>query len=862
MRKVLLNKRNSKTSVNEPMSILVDLNRDVSLFQEEILTEKVDVMQMYLDEKNKSTNHRFIFTVYPLCTNALFNNLTEIVYKEGSSDARIILNNDNSNSRPIGAISKSNLNRIQCIRNTEYSNDSFDLKYHCGADIFNNHILRAKDNMAVQKRGSQEYALTGCTLYNGKTNEIIGKIDAFNTIGDYNRNNIGEDIGMRYPNKSKDYTYKNAIEGKQTLYTKDSIKGFINAYNEGIKRKDGWIGFLNPSLIAIPFYDKDNKEYYINKCINNANACQFIDMAPERDLFYFTPKKNKHRQRIEYNWDYFLTYPAESIYDDGIVLIGKGSGLPLCKFNNDSYKETYTPTGIALATFRSAITHNLVPGDTVQFKFSEGQKIPCKVVRIGDADGNHKKTYFSVRKSDIENKNIAKTNTIERFAKIVSGFECEYYFRKFKKINQNLRSTLNRLAFAKTIYGDEVSQIVFTDNVNISEYVDNLGRPLTEIYLTVLKTNRGHKDWYENNIANSENVEFSHVFGEITSGLDLPDYVGIDLPVVRRQHNINISQIKNSDIVIKESATKIEEDITKDYDSFYGDLVEFSPSDYKESVLEDVMHRFNTAQRETTNPEYTTLYYDEIGGDNYDGGRYGGNSVTGNTVIKQYELHNGYANLAPEGYIYKPHHKVQIGEVSDIVKQLSDTVLTISKTEDTSNDKKTITVYTEYDYNIISFDTIKLVDKKSNEVFKYLVRNSVKREESFEYFFIATLLGDNAPNKDITKENYYFFKYNTEIPDYAYMVLDGTGRYIWRDIVKPSSYLFTSPLYKTPFTNGAFYHSTNIIFPVKRQDPFYDYKSYISQDGLQLENNFEMPATKIDISGYEYTTENSSLPCF
>jgi hypothetical protein len=62
------------------------------------------------------------------------------------------------------------------------------------------------------------------------------------------------------------------------------------------------------------------------------------------------------------------------------------------------------------------------------------------------------------------------------------------------------------LAFAGTVYGDEVSQIVFTDDINIDNLTDNRGYPLTELYFTVLKANRGHKEWYEENDYDGSNA--------------------------------------------------------------------------------------------------------------------------------------------------------------------------------------------------------------------------------------------------------------------------------------------------------------------------------------------------------------------
>ena len=90
-------------------------------------------------------------------------------------------------------------------------------------------------------------------------------------------------------------------KGYVPLYIYDTIKNFNNAYNDGIKRESGWIGFRNTSTFHIPIKENNGKEYYVDRCMNNQPSCKFIDMAPERDLFYFTPKFNKKRNRLEYN---------------------------------------------------------------------------------------------------------------------------------------------------------------------------------------------------------------------------------------------------------------------------------------------------------------------------------------------------------------------------------------------------------------------------------------------------------------------------------------------------------------------------------------------------------------------------------
>ena len=50
-----------------------------------------------------------------------------------------------------------------------------------------------------------------------------------------------------------------------------------------------------------------------------------------------------------------------------------------------------------------------------------------------------------------------------------------------------------KIAFSKNIYNDNITEIVFTDDINIGSLKDNLGRPLTDIYFTIIN-NQGYKE--------------------------------------------------------------------------------------------------------------------------------------------------------------------------------------------------------------------------------------------------------------------------------------------------------------------------------------------------------------------------------
>jgi hypothetical protein len=311
-------------------------------------------------------------------------------------------------------------------------------------------------------------------------------------------------------------------------------------------------------------------------------------------------------------------------------------------------------------------------------------------------------------------------------------------------------------------------------------------------------------------------------------------------------------------ITIHKSSSNLESDITIEDEIFYGDLVEFNPITLNETVLEDVFHRFNTAQREITGNElYNTVYYDEIAGDIYDA-----NTTTSTkTRIRNYELNPGYANLCPEGYIYKPHHRIKIGKFSDIINQGDDIIMAVTTPEYLSG-YNGIKFKTPINYHLLPNDLISCMTEDC-DIFKFTVTSYTFNEDKNCYICEATLQeNDNTEfiNQDLSKCKYY--KHNLNIPEYACMLTDGSGRHLWKDIQPPSEWIFTDELYNTPFTNGAFYHQQNLIFTVRRQDPFKKYSMTLFKDGEPINNNYEIPATEFDNSNVEFKATNNTSSCF
>jgi len=313
----------------------------------------------------------------------------------------------------------------------------------------------------------------------------------------------------------------------ETLYQtlNDSIKNYL-------KEKNGWFGYHKPQWVT-------------------NDPCKFIDLNPKRELFDLSPKNGIK------NWDIFLTYPND--IDDTHYLVN--SGLPIISVGVGLFG------GKQLISVTTPIKHNIIRGDEVNI-----DGIKYSVLRVGDDSGDNK-DYTFIIDTPITNTSIGINS---RVVKIHGGFECKYYIRKFKKIDISVNHDIFPIAFSKNLYNDKVYQIIFNGDIDISQYTDNLGRPLSEVYLTILKIN-------------------NNGFSNIDSGINIP-YIGDvgltpNVGDIRRIHNV----------ITWDTPTQlpIETDIDSSYDYFYGDIVEYNRVRVEETVLCDINHRFNRLNRDT-----------------------------------------------------------------------------------------------------------------------------------------------------------------------------------------------------------------------------------------------------------------------
>ena len=866
MMKLLLNKKRGKSSTNKDNFLKIGLDNEMKKIANYSDQHLVDVYQVYLDEKDASDKYRLIFTINPVCSNVLFNAITEVVYDEGSSSCSVVPNSattaPDKRTYP-NIISDEPISRVQAIRDTEYSNEHiYGLTYLPGIDIFNNHLLRQDGFNCVMKRTGRDCEKAGAAYtVSGGTFDVKYFInDVFNTIRDFQRTQDGNKIIRKFPGKNS--TYSKPLTGQVHIYHESEILSFDDSVKRGLKENGGWFGFYNPVTLEIPVStDKDdsNINIYINKLLNNRNACDFIDMFPDRTRFTFVPQKNRYRDnRLEKNWEYCLTYPysaTEDIIDENGVHVVDDSGQtvlnPIVAERDSSGNvrnglsfsvvEEYMTDGdkrrVLLQSTNSI--HNLHPNDKINLYYKAGEDggydedgtfvgiFNVQVKGIGNKNGELQQYYFSVDSDDVQewfNEDGELVNVQEvddngnltggtrgRFCKVVFGAENMYYFRVFRRLpnfneiskdedrayyigkynkpEHDFNSEINKLAFANNIYGDNIVQILYLDDIDVNGLTDNLERPVSDIYLTIVKANDGHDLWYPESgspVYDDERITIARPFGKVTSGIDLPPEDAFMRNYnVHRIHNIDFKKVcetydevfnrpyenlgnlyKNYDIIGEKKSTNdddrcldteilkplktLEDDIRIDREFFLGDMVEFCIPKYEETILEPVYHRFNTAQREYVNSDYENILIDEIYMDDYEGSETGVThdyeNIEGNFKCVEESYNQGYenvvgfddgeknekklvtypGNLFPEGYYYQPHYRIHLKDVSDKVSQSTDTQVVITENGLVVDDSRDYVYFTAAtDYDLIVKDEIVIQDSKNNIFYDAIITNAI-----------------------------------------------------------------------------------------------------------------------------------------
>lgn len=466
-----------------------------------------------------------------------------------------------------------------------------------------------------------------------------------------------------------------------------------------------------------------------------------------------------------------------------------------------------------------------------------------------------------------------------RFQKIVNGSPSKYYIRKFRKLPnfkvkkrepneidlENKESFLNytnenakfefdneryKLGFATTIYTDDCTQITYTDTIDIAHLRDNLNRPVSEIYATIIKRNKGNKIWYgvEDGDPFGEEVEQSHCFSRVIGGLEISHQRGdSENDFVNRAYTHDVRLLNddaNGNIYISQSrpidpVNDVDNNgITAEMDEFLGDVIEFVPNEYREYVLSDVQYRFNTYQRDNAVNGFLFSYH-EIRQDDYDVKDGLNQNQNENDVFELEKITANMRQQRNEGYFYKAHYQIPLREFGEL-QQASHFELIIDSVTPAQNKKMYLKVKTTLKHNLCRGDIVLLCDDKFGFSFEF-VCSYVENARTF-YIIPSTPLSYSGNEWNYFKEQtenrrrygsgngltwlsateflrrneLCLRRKNMSIPDYA--VTAGKNIYLWRDLLDNGN-LDSNTLPEYVYTNNAFYVTPIFDFYLKRQDP-------------------------------------------
>lgn len=389
---------------------------------------------------------------------------------------------------------------------------------------------------------------------------------------------------------------------------------YVNSLKYYLKERDGWFGYYDPDVSKKAF-------------------CNFIDMEPKRERFSFLldyrPYKNTTNLPNVKNWELTITYPssnfsAHTMVQNGLLIIDV---------------ETVTISERQMTAFAVACKHNLKSGDTVKITGTGGLNNfngEHTVYSIGLPNGDLKDYYFVI---DLPNTGTISSNS--RFKKVIDGIESIYYFRKFKKIKTKSSPVIEtddyetyQTAFSQNNYNDSIIQFVFNEEIDTTDLVDNLGRPLSELYLSIIKTS-------SNNLFTEVKSGIECPFIPILNNSDSIQYLR-DIPVIQKIHNGGANPF--------DSHNPIESNVNINLNEFFGDLVEYNAGTLNEVVLADIQHRFNTNNRQIPNQIIQ--------------------QVVGLGTDDNPNLITAPLNLGPrqEGYYYQAHYKIPIRTFSNYIE--------------------------------------------------------------------------------------------------------------------------------------------------------------------------------------------------
>lgn len=429
-----------------------------------------------------------------------------------------------------------------------------------------------------------------------------------------------------------------------------------------IFENNGWVGFFSEPTEELQQFND-----------NESDLCNFVPFAPGYDRLNVLDHDGVPNYKI------LITYPAYS--SDTIQLVNDTTnnttlknGVPIIQ------KLTININGRNYVGFKTLINHGLKEMDSIRlynFIDNTGNDLGLNAInpdatprlfnvyKLGDQTNDNK---FRVFVLDINPLSISFTfgSTIKR---VVNGKESSYYVRNFKAITATYNDyDIYPASYGVNYFDDKMAAFNYITDVDVSGLKDNLGRPLSEVYLTIVKNDNDGADngdsvyWAGKQstaglTANFWGTQWGGYSTELPTGAEIINSV-VENPIREFDINYNVRAIGdfNYDTLTNPNSwfyglningqpkPKVGPGIDESDTDFHGDIVEYNSYEMLERTLENVYYRINTVFREN----YKAIY-----------------EADPNYTLSTQSYENKY-----EGYMYRPFKKIIIREFSSILSPI------------------------------------------------------------------------------------------------------------------------------------------------------------------------------------------------
>jgi len=417
----------------------------------------------------------------------------------------------------------------------------------------------------------------------------------------------------------------------------------------------------------VPF---ENNMYYLNvdgaaaaQCALGANAVSWTGLPQYNEFDFirtdynvsgYTQPPNNHllfnaRSASTYNWNFYVSYPFQNDFTKNLQAIDKktlqtltwasGDGIPFVIEKTQNY-------GKNLISFRCPVKHGLKVNDHVQLNLSYNGTNIFKVDILGSNTFDSNQYVFNLIDIGYTGSTF-NTGTVGTFKRVIlqsntADTISTYYVRKHKIITNPEDAVLVKAGFEENLFGtkkkyessaytpNNISRVSikegaqsytlsFNKDINIRNRLDNLGRPLTEIFFTTIWS--GYFGWttgklkqgYEFNLPLDPSTGLPNTYWE-----NINSYSDSGIPTQNWTNSLGntfsyVKPLKVDDIID-------------------GDLCEWNEFEQKERVISKINHKF------IFNPTYFSIFIPPTIANN------------------------------PYGYYYQPHYKLKLRDYSDYIE--------------------------------------------------------------------------------------------------------------------------------------------------------------------------------------------------